>query len=77
MYVYVLFVTVSFFVPEDNVIHSLSKALNVFNNAEACELEKARVEKDMAISYPDAKDYAITCEKRKRIDAQAHAERLY
>jgi hypothetical protein len=66
MWVYVLIVTVFAVVPETQEIFQRSKVLNSFENAEACMIERTRVAKDMATSYPGVNDYVIECRKMEK-----------
>jgi hypothetical protein len=70
MWVYVLFITVTFFDPSDGLTHIQTKALNVFPTMEACVKDKEALIKVMAESYPGESDYQISCERRQKIDPQ-------
>jgi len=77
MWVYILFITVTFISPTDQLEHKRSKALNVFPTIEACLIDMNDLAKKMAEAYPNATDYKISCERREKINPLQPGERNY
>lgn len=66
MWIYVLFVVISFVVPNDEDIHYKAKALKEFSTQQECEKERERITQEFITAYPQANDYRLVCDKRKQ-----------
>lgn len=65
MWIYILFISIVYFVPNDPTPHIKMKALGAYSTAEECETVRKNVAENMATSYPNQTDYFIGCEKKK------------
>lgn len=77
MFVYILFITVVFFIPNDPEVHVNVKAVGSYDTQEECDVEEKRITLDMQKSYPGATDYQVRCEKREKPKNKPFSERIF
>jgi hypothetical protein len=71
MFVYVLFVSVFYVLPEDpNTLHTLTRPVWEGATKQECEEKLKVVAEGMKEAYPSETNFKMSCELRKKIEIQ-------